>query len=245
MTRPRRFLTAEWRWLAMLNWRVAPELLRDAVPKGTVLDAWHGATFVSVVGFLFRDTRVLGIPIPFHRTFEEVNLRIYVRREVAGEVRRAVVFVRELVPRRAIAAVARWTYDEPYRACPMTHRYGAWNEAAEAPRSIEYGWRHAGSPYRLAVDPTGTARVAPPESEQAFITEHFWGYTRQRDGGTIEYRVEHPRWRVWDVTSARLEGDLESLYGAELGRAISRPPDSAFLAEGSAVTVHAPERLPV
>jgi uncharacterized protein YqjF (DUF2071 family) len=32
-----------------------------------------------MVGFVFKDTRVLGIKWPFHVNFEEVNLRFYVR----------------------------------------------------------------------------------------------------------------------------------------------------------------------
>src|SRR3712207_6791479 len=101
------FLTGEWRWLAMLNYRVDAALLAPLVPRGTSLDYWQGAAYVSLVGFLFRDTRVLGVPVPLHRDFEEVNLRFYVRREVDGEVRRAVTFIKEIVPRLAIAAVAR------------------------------------------------------------------------------------------------------------------------------------------
>ena len=113
---PRVFLTGEWRYLAMLNYRVDPALLEPFVPRGTTLDRWQGAAYVSLVGFLFRDTRVLGVPIPLHRDFEEVNLRIYVRREVGGELRRGVTFIREIVPRRAIASVARIAYNEPYVA---------------------------------------------------------------------------------------------------------------------------------
>jgi uncharacterized protein YqjF (DUF2071 family) len=103
---PRVFLTGEWRYLALLNWRVDPGLLEPLVPRGTTLDRWQGATYVSLVGFLFRDTRVLGVPVPLHRDFEEVNLRFYVRREVDGEVRRGVTFIKEIVPRRAIAGSA-------------------------------------------------------------------------------------------------------------------------------------------
>jgi len=241
---PRPFLTAEWRWLAMLNHRVAPELLRPFVPAGTELDAWDGATWLSVVGFLFRDTRVLGVPVPFHRHFEEVNLRFYVRREVGGEVRRGVVFLRELVPRRAIAAVARLTYEEPYLALPMRHRLGPPDAATGAPARVEYAWRHRGSWCALSVEPVGAARALVPGSEEEFITEHYWGYTAQRDGGTVEYRVEHPSWRVWPVRAARLTGNVAPLYGADVAAAIAGPPDSAFLADGSPIAVLAPARLP-
>ena len=179
------FLTGQWRWLAMLNWRVDPSLLAPLVPRGTTLDAWNGATFVSVVGFLFRDTRVLGVPIPLHRDFEEVNLRFYVRCERDGEVRRAVTFVREIVPRRAIATVARLAYNEPYVALPMRHVLGPIATPDAAPATVEYGWRFGERWSRLHVRPTGPARAIASGSEEEFITEHYWGYTRQRDGGTV------------------------------------------------------------
>ena len=241
MRAARAFLTAEWRYLAMLNYRVAPELLLPHVPRGTTLDHWQGATYVSVVGLLFRDTRLLGVPVPFHRTFEEVNLRFYVRREVDGEVRRAVTFVKELVPRRAIAAVARLAYNEPYEACPMRHRI---LHADDVPALVEYAWRQHAGWSRLVVEPIGRAAPLQPGTETAFITEHYWGYTRQRDGGTVEYRVEHPAWRVWPVRRANLEGPLDDLYGPTLGRVLAEPPGSAFLAEGSPETVYVPQRLP-
>src|SRR5688500_5486008 len=135
------FLTGEWRYLAMLNYRVDPVLLDPLVPRGTSLDRWQDATYVSLVGFLFRDTRVLGVPVPLHRDFEEVNLRFYVRREVAGESRRAVTFIKEIVPRPAIAAVARLTYNEAYVAMPMRHSIWAQPEPDDAPRVVRYEWR--------------------------------------------------------------------------------------------------------
>ena len=240
---PRTFLTAEWRWLAMLNYRVEPELLRPYVPAGTELDCWNGAAYLSIVGFLFRDTRVLGVPVPFHRHFEEVNLRIYVRRTLPPEVRRAVTFIRELVPRRAIATTARLSYNEPYTALPMRHRLGPSDARTGAPTIVEYAWRHRGAWSRLSVEPTGAAQPLEVGSEEEFIAEHYWGYTRQRDGGTVEYRVDHPPWLVWQVRNARLEGDVAPLYGVELAAAISGTPASAFLADGSVVSLFMPGRL--
>ena len=240
----RTFLSAEWRWLAMLNYRVDPAMLAPLVPAGMELDAWQGATFVSVVGFLFRRTRVLGVPIPFHRSFEELNLRFYVRRPAAAhrELRRGVVFVKELVPRRAIATVARFVYNEPYLAVPMRHLmdFGAAGE----PTRVEYSWRLGGAWGRLAVTPRGAPAPIAPGSEEEFITEHYWGYTRQRDGSTVEYEVEHPRWRVWQVSEAALDADLEALYGSRFAAVLGERPSSAFIADGSAVRVMRPVRLP-
>lgn len=239
---PRVFLTGQWRYLAMLNYRVDHALLEPLVPRGTTLDHWQGTTYVSLVGFLFRDTRVLGVPVPLHRNFEEVNLRFYVRREADGEVRRAVTFIKEIVPRAAIALVVRLTYNEPYVALPMRHAIAA-HRGDEAPSSVCYAWRQRAGWSGITIGAGGTAVALAPGSEAEFITEHYWGYTRQRDGDTVEYRVTHPRWRTWTVNDAAVQGDLVELYGAALGEVLRRPPDSAFLAEGSAIEVHAPTRL--
>jgi uncharacterized protein YqjF (DUF2071 family) len=225
------FLTAEWRMLAMLNWRVDRSVVAPYVPRGTELDFHDGHTFVSVVGFLFRDTRLLGLGVPFHRTFEEVNLRLYVRR---GD-RRAVVFVREVVPRGAIAAVARLAYNEPYVALPMRHRIGV-TEAA-------YGWRSGGKWMEVFVRSQGEAAPLEPGSHEEFIAEHYWGYCAQRDGGTLEYRVEHPPWRAWRATEAALSPEAADFYPPEFAATLSRPPDTAFLADGSAITVYRPNRI--
>jgi len=235
------FLTADWRHLAMLNYRVPTELLQPLVPRGTELDLWQGAAYVSVVGFMFHDTRVFGIPIPFHGIFEEVNLRMYVRRIVNGEVRRAVTFIRELVPRVAIAAAARLAYNEPYRALPMSHQIDL---REQGDGTVEYSWKPSGEWTRLRVDGVGASKPAQPGSEEEFITRHHWGYTRQRDGSTIEYEVRHPAWTVRSARGATVQGDLAATYGQEFASALSGPPFSAFVADGSAVTVHLPRRLP-
>lgn len=236
---PGRFLTAQWRDLLMLNYAVDPALLAPHVPAGTVLDLWQGEALVSVVGFRFVDTRVLGVPLPGHRHFEEVNLRFYVRREAAQGVRRAVVFLRELVPRRAIAWVARAWYNEPYRALPMRHAV-----VERAPeRTLRYEWREGSAWTGLSARTVGASSPLESGSEAEFITEHYWGYTRQRDGGTVEYEVTHPRWRVWPALDATLSGDIAATYGATFAPALAARPRSAFVADGSPITVYRPRRL--
>jgi len=226
----------------MLNFAVDPAILDPLVPAGTVLDRWHDQTLVSIVGFRFTDTRLLGVAMPFHRHFDEVNLRFYVRRQLQnGEVRRGVVFVRELVPRLAIALVARSVYNEPYRVVSM--RSTAPDAPVDAPGRISYEWRTGGRWQRLAATAGGMPVVPERVSEAAFITEHYWGYTRQRDGSTREYEVTHPAWRVWTAEDPVLDADVADLYGARFARTLSAPPASAFIAEGSPVLVYAPRRL--
>lgn len=224
----------------MLNYAVDPGLLAPRVPRGTELDQLGGKTYVSLVGFRFLSTRVFGIPIPFHRNFDEVNLRFYVRRRETGEVKRGVVFIQELVPRRAIAAVARLVYHENYRSLPMTHQI----EQAGDGVNVQYTWQHEERMNSLSVFVTGEPRTMVEGSEEQFIAEHYWGYCRQPDGSSLEYHVEHPPWRVWDVRDAGFSGDAGALYGAEFAAALNKRPDSAFLAEGSPVKVYRGRRLP-
>jgi uncharacterized protein YqjF (DUF2071 family) len=238
-----RFLTGAWRHLAMMNWVVEPELLEPLVPAGTKLDRFDGRVWISLVGFLFADTRLLGLPIPFHTRFEEVNLRFYVRRvePTTGEVKRAVVFVREIVPRAAIALTARLAYNEAYVAHPMSH-------TVELPQDggrgvFEYGWRARGESYGMRVETIGTAGPIEAGSEAEFITEHYWGYVRQRDGSTYEYQVEHPRWDVWNADSAALIGPVPAYYGAPFESVLASPPVSSFVAAGSAIVVRKPRRI--
>jgi uncharacterized protein len=228
----------------MLNYEVPPALLRPLVPLGVELDSWNGSTLASIVGFRFLNTRVLGVPIPGHRDFDEINLRFYVRcRDQGGGWRRAVVFVRELVPRRAIAFVARWFYNEPYVAVPMRHELQMGGAEHGQTGRAAYAWRSAERWHRLEVRTQGRPRHPEPSSEAAFITEHYWGYTVQRDGGTKEYRVEHPAWRVWETEAAELECDVNAVYGGGFAECLNVAPRSAFLAEGSVVRVHRGQRL--
>lgn len=226
------FLTAEWRWLAMINYSIDPAILHPHVPAGTELDQHNGVTYVSVVGFRFLNTRLFGIGVPFHQNFDEVNLRFYVRRRVGGEWRRGVVFVRELVPRIAIAAIARTMYGEPYSALPMRHEI----EAAETHVSAMFRWRRKGRWESMFVVATGESAAVAAGSEEEFITEHYWGYTDRR-GRPSEYQVQHPRWRIWRSLDSGFYADVPTLYGSQFAECLSQRPVSAFIAEGSPVSV--------
>jgi uncharacterized protein YqjF (DUF2071 family) len=229
------FLTANWQSLAMLNYEVPPETLLPFLPEGTELDTFEGITYASMVGFLFLDTRVLGLAIPFHRDFEEVNLRFYVRRRAPEGWRRGVVFIKEIVPRRGIALIARTVYGENYVRLPMRHHRDQ--------LGIGYEWVIGGRWNSLHVCICGEPALPAAGSAEQFITEHYWGYTAQRCGAVKEYRVEHAPWRVWQVDQATLTSDAEYLYGPALAEALSGPPRSAFLAEGSPITVYRADRI--
>ncbi len=227
----------------MLNYEIAPAVLEPLVPKHTVLDLFEGRALASIVGFRFLDTRVLGIPVPLHRDFDEVNLRFYVRRPMPdGTARRGVVFVRELVPRAAIAWTARLFYNEPYSALPMHSRVPT--GLMSSPGRLMYGWFGNARHQQVSVTTLGEPQPLVPGSEPEFIAEHYWGYTPQRDGSTVEYQVAHPSWRVWQSTAPSFDADVRGLYGGAFEAPLSVPPRSMFVAEGSRVTVYRPTRLP-
>jgi hypothetical protein len=145
------------------------------------------------------------------------------------------------VPRRAIVWVARVLYNENYVAAAMRHEVR--REPNGGPSVAAYEWRHANRWNRVSVECGSAPYVAADDSEETFITEHYWGYARQRDGGTVEYQVEHPRWEVLRSTSAALDCDVAALYGPAFAPFLSTPPSSAFVAIGSAVIVRAGVRL--
>lgn len=237
------FLTAEWRYLVMLNFEIDPGRLESLVPIGTELDFWNGRTYVSMVGFRFLNTRLLGFPIPFHRNFSEVNLRFYVRRRTGDNWRRGVVFIKEIVPLPAVTLVARKVYNENYITLAMQHRVNLPGSTQVDRGSVSYSWKWQERWMELCAETSGVAQPIGSGSEEEFITEHYWGYTRQRDGGTMEYQVEHPRWNIWQTESSRIIGAVEALYGSQFGEVLLRPPTSSFVADGSAIVVRKGCRL--
>jgi uncharacterized protein YqjF (DUF2071 family) len=231
------FLTAEWNNILMLNYAVDPALLEQFVPSGTELDVFERKTYLSLVGFEFNRSRILGFTAPFHQAFEEVNLRFYVRRSS----RRGVVFIRELVPRYAVAALARFAFRENYSCVPMSHRIqtDAEGNLVEA----EYAWGLGPDRCSMQIETDGKSFLPLDGSAGQFITEHYWGYAAQPDGGCLEYEVQHPRWRVMTAKRVSFSGNAVGFYGAEIAQALMRNPDSGFLAKGSPVTVFKGARI--
>jgi len=228
------FLTAEWRRLIMANYAIAPELLAEYLPAGTELDLFHGQCFVSLIGFYFQNVRLMGFGIPFHKNFEEVNLRFYVRRILpTGEARRGVVFIRELVPLHAISIVANTLYGERYAVAPMTHLWSG----TGGTRHTEYRWKSHGRWHSMqATTEPGLVDIAASSVEE-FITEHYWGYAKKRGGRTMEYAVQHPRWQQYPLHSFSTDADFGALYGERFAPLTGREPDNVLLAEGSAIAI--------
>ena len=146
--------------------------------------------------------------------------------------------MRELVPKRAIAMIARTFYGEPYLALPMKHNI----EHVDLRLKVEYSWRRGTKWESLAMSASGEPQSIPAGSHADFITEHYWGYTSVR-AGCSEYRVEHPRWKIWNAETFEMRADVAALYGEQFAETLSQPPRSAFIADGSAISVERKEIL--
>jgi uncharacterized protein YqjF (DUF2071 family) len=218
------FLTAEWLNVAAVTYAIEPERLGPYLPAGASIDTLEGSPRVSLVAFEFRRTRVRGLAIPGHIDFPEINLRFYVRH--GGE--RGVVFIRELVPRRAIATIARLFYNEPYRRIPMA--CGA---------DVTRVWHRFGGS-SLTVHAAPEARVPEVGSAAHWLTDHSLGVGRRRDGRTMLYTVRHPTWALREVTAVDLRVDFGALYGPEWAWLGAAEPSHRSLAVGSAVSVSSP-----
>lgn len=228
------FLTAEWRKLAMANYAVNPKVLEKYVPHNTELDSFNGICYVSLVGFLFANTKLKDFSIPFHKNFEEVNLRFYVKHfdNSNNEWKRGVVFVKEIVPKPMLTFVANTIYKEHYQTMPMSHQWGFENENL----SVSYDWKSKNN-NRLKIIANKTPKPLVEGSEAQFITEHYWGYTWVSPSKTLEYKVEHPSWLVYDVLDYTISADFGELYGADFDFLNNEKPLSVFLAEGSEIKV--------
>jgi uncharacterized protein len=232
------FLQAEWRKLAMANYVVDPKFLLKHVPNKTEIDFWNNRCYVSLVGFMFLNTHIKGIKIPFHVNFEEVNLRFYVRYNDQENWKRGVVFIKEIVPRPALTFVANTIYKEHYETMPMQHDWTVKGNDLH----VGYSWKKE-KWHSLQVVATNTSQNIADGSEEEFITEHFWGYTKIHEKQSSEYGVEHPRWNVYPVKEYTVDVDFGLLYGQEFDFLKKEKPVSVFLAEGSEIMVKSGRKI--
>ncbi len=227
------FLRAQWQNLIMANYEIDPAILLPYLPKGVELDYYHGKTYVSLVGFLFKDSSIFNIPIPSMGTFEEVNLRFYVVRKVGNELRRGVVFINETVPNKIVAWVANKLYKEHYIAIPTKHNWILLNDK----REIEYNWKVQSKWNTIKVVASVSKQKMEAGSVEEFIFEHYYGYTKVNIENSIEYKINHPSWEINSIHDYQIDCDFVAFYGKDFDVLNSSKPHSIMLAEGSDISV--------
>lgn len=233
------FLKAEWRKLIFANYEIDPHILKPYVPPKTELDTYEGKHFISLVGFMFQNVRLLGLKIPFHTHFEEVNLRFYVRYKEGSKWKRGTVFIKEFVPKAAITLVANNIYNERYETLSMSHHWSIGKEKQQ----IRYDWKKKGLKQHLQVSANSKAIPLPEGGEEEFITEHYWGYNKLNEASTNEYEVTHPRWKAYEVMDYDIKADFSHLYGPSFKVLNEQQPASILLMEGSEITIEQKRKL--
>lgn len=228
-----KFITAQWKNLIMANYVINPEYLKKYIPAGTELDLWNGNCYISLVGFLFKNTKVLGLSIPNYTDFEEVNLRFYVKRFEKGQWKRGVVFIQEIVPKNIIAFVANTVYKENYKTLVMQHEHQLKAEI----RKVGYQWKNQNKKNHITVNAYDFATTIEDGTEAAFITEHYFGYTKYNENTSYEYEVKHPKWEQYLIKNFDIKIDYKNVYGTDFEFMNNMNPSSIILAKGSKISV--------
>lgn len=227
------FLEAKWENLIMANYAVDPTILIPYLPKGVELDSFEGKCYVSLVGFMFNETKIFRVPIHYLGSFEEINLRFYVVRKDGDTLKRGVVFINETVPYAAVAWMANYLYKEHYTAVKTKHDW----ELTDSFKKINYSWKKDKKWNTIQVNAQSNSSSMKTGSIEAFIFEHYFGYTRVNEHKTLEYGINHPSWKINQVIDYRIDCDFEKMYGPDFAFLNAQQPDNVILAEGSAISV--------
>ena len=227
------FLKANWENIIMVNYEINPEILMPFLPNGVELDLFEGKAYVSLVGFMFKDTKLFTIPIPKLGTFEEINLRFYVTRTDDGIKKRGVVFINETIPYRIVAWMANKLYKEHYTVVPTKHSIAKYSTN----QKIKFEWLLNKKWNSIYVDNELSSHEMTPDSLEKFIYEHYYGYTKVNGQKTEEYRLHHPSWKIHNVVDYKIDCDFKAMYGDSFSVLNRNKPRGVFIAKGSSVAI--------
>lgn len=228
------FLKAKWENIIMANYQVDPQLLLPFLPKGVSLDLYNGKAYVSLVGFMFKNTKLFNVPIPFFGSFEEINLRFYVVRKEGNNLKRGVVFINETIPYKLVAWIANKLYNEHYTVVPTKHQLNNNGESNQ----IKFEWLFQKKWNSIAVEYMSKTETTKTDSLEKFIYEHYYGYTKINEHQTEEYQLRHPSWKIHKITDYKIDCDFEAMYGKSFSILNNTQPSEVFIAEGSDVSIY-------
>lgn len=227
------FLKANWENIIMANYEIDPKILSPFLPKGVELDLFNEKCYISLVGFMFKKTKLFNVPIPFFGNFEEINLRFYVKRKEGTVLKRGVVFINETIPYPIVAWTANKLYNEHYTVVPTKHEI----IEEKSFKKVKFEWLLNKKWNSIAVTTATTSEKMKPNSLESFIYEHYYGYTKTADNETEEYKLQHPSWKVSEVLDYKIECDFEAMYGKSFSVLDQTKPEAVFIADGSAVAI--------
>ena len=227
------FLKANWENIIMINYEIDPKILIPFLPKGVEIDLFNGKCYISLVGFMFKKTKLFNIPIPWFGTFEEINLRFYVVRKENSQIKRGVVFINETIPYPIVAWMANKLYKEHYTVVPTKHEINYQDKS----KKIKFEWLLNKKWNSIYVESSNESSAMKQDTLEKFIYEHYYGYTKINENKTEEYKLQHPSWETNEVLNYKIDCDFEAMYGKSFSVLNQTKPEAVFVAEGSQVAV--------
>jgi hypothetical protein len=76
-----------------------------------------------------------------------------------------------------------------------------------------------------------------PGSNESFIFEHYFGFTKLNEHQSIEYRINHPSWEIHDIQNYQIDCNFSEFYGPNFEVLNLTKPHSIMLAEGSDISI--------
>lgn len=227
-------LRAEWNNIIMANYAVPKELLLPYVPYKTELDFFESETYVTLAGFMFLNTQMLGFDIPFHSNFEEVTLRFYVKSTRGLAAKRGVVFIKEIVPKYAITLLANTVFGQNY----MTLKMKSFHQDMGDHMETAYEWKHLDKWNKLTAKAGKRSTPIRQNRFNEFIADHYYGFRKNGETKTYQYEVEHELWETFNVIDYSVNCDFGSLFGNEFSILNKEKPKSVFMLKGSEIRIH-------
>ena len=240
------FVSAYWSDLILLSYAVPDRLLLPRIAPFD-LDYWDGQAYVSVVGFHFGKTRILGVPpgplLPNVANFAQWNLRTYVRRKVnevgsshAKQAAGGIVFLKEFVPSPMVTGLVRTLYNENYVTAPLSLTLQSEGNTLDVCYSLEVGGRK----HTIAAKSVLAPSKLKAGSADEFFIERYWGSPGAYGNKVISFQIAHAPWNTYDISSCDVDADFGLLYGKDWEFLNNRKPDYAAWCDGSSVGISWP-----
>jgi uncharacterized protein YqjF (DUF2071 family) len=231
------FMKAQFADLVAVNFHVDEKILQPLVPPGLELDNFNGEAYVSLVAMMLKGAKVWGLPFSIVPSSAELSLRFYVKHTHADGVEKGTCLIKDYVA----GSTAAWFLESQFQSTfsKLKMKQTASGFAKGETPEVEYQWKVDERWNKLRVRARSRIKKTSEGTKVGFILDHF-NYYGRHNGRTLAYRVERPRWDVWDAAQANFTCDVQRLFGKSFVRPLAKRPASVFVTSGSPVTIFKP-----
>ena len=225
--------------LVAVNFQIDAKILRPLVPPGLELDFYHGETFISLIAMMIKNVKIWGLPFSLVPSCPELSLRFYVQRKDGDQVEKGACLIKDYIS----GSTAAWFLESQFKSefAKMKIKSVSSGFGENIIPEVEYQWKVDDHWNKLRVRARSKIKRGPNplDTKVGFILDHN-NYFSTFEGKTVAYRVERPKWEIWDAAQANFTCDVSQLFGKEFVKPLAKRPASVFVAGGSAVTIYKP-----